>query len=81
MLLAALMSINALAIDAMIPALPAIGEALGVASENERQLIVSVYFLVGVLFFYSGKEKLFDNDANVPPGGSNAPPPSLKSTL
>lgn len=30
--------------------------------------IVSVYFLVGVLFFYSGKEKLFDNDANVPPG-------------
>jgi DHA1 family bicyclomycin/chloramphenicol resistance-like MFS transporter len=39
------MSINALAIDAMIPALPAIGKALGVASENERQLIVSVYFL------------------------------------
>lgn len=30
--------------------------------------IASVYFLVGVLFFYSGKEKLFDNDANVPPG-------------
>lgn len=29
--------------------------------------IASVYFLVGVLFFYSGKEKLFDNDANVPP--------------
>ncbi|HKG39156.1 MAG TPA: hypothetical protein VKB25_09230 [Conexibacter sp.] len=30
--------------------------------------MASVYFLVGVLFFYSGKEKLFDNDANVPPG-------------
>ena len=45
MLLAALMSINALAIDAMIPALPAIGESLGVAAENERQLIVSFYFL------------------------------------
>jgi MFS transporter, DHA1 family, multidrug resistance protein len=44
-LLAALMSINALAIDAMIPALPAIGQSLGVADENERQLIVSVYFL------------------------------------
>ncbi|WP_243451030.1 multidrug effflux MFS transporter [Sphingosinicella sp. CPCC 101087] len=44
-LLAALMSINALAIDAMIPALPAIGEALGVASENDRQLVVSFYFL------------------------------------
>lgn len=30
--------------------------------------IVSVYFLVGVLFFYSGKEKLFDGDAKAPPG-------------
>ena len=28
--------------------------------------IASVYFLVGVLFFYSGKDKLFDNDANAP---------------
>lgn len=30
--------------------------------------IASVYFLVGVLFFYSGKEKLFDGDAKAPPG-------------
>jgi hypothetical protein len=30
--------------------------------------IVSVYFLVGVLFFYSGKEKLFDGDGEAPPG-------------
>jgi uncharacterized membrane protein YphA (DoxX/SURF4 family) len=30
--------------------------------------IASVYFLVGVLFFYSGKEKLFDNDAKPPAG-------------
>ncbi|HEV7773962.1 MAG TPA: hypothetical protein VGO48_11820 [Conexibacter sp.] len=30
--------------------------------------MASVYFLVGVLFFYSGKEKLFDNDAKPPPG-------------
>lgn len=28
--------------------------------------IASVYFLVGVLFFYSGKEKLFDGDGNAP---------------
>lgn len=28
----------------------------------------SVYFLVGVLFFYSGKEKLFDGDAKPPAG-------------
>jgi hypothetical protein len=30
--------------------------------------IASVYFLVGVLFFYSGKEKLFDENAKPPPG-------------
>ena len=30
--------------------------------------IAAVYFLVGVLFFYSGKEKLFDGDAKAPPG-------------
>jgi uncharacterized membrane protein YphA (DoxX/SURF4 family) len=30
--------------------------------------LIAVYFLVGVLFFYSGKEKLFDGDAKAPPG-------------
>lgn len=45
-LMAALMASNALAIDAMLPALPAIGEALGVADENRRQLVVTAY-LVG----------------------------------
>jgi hypothetical protein len=30
--------------------------------------IASVYFLVAVLFFYSGKEKLFDGDGEAPPG-------------
>ena len=45
-LMAALMSLNAFAIDAMLPALPAVGEALGVARENERQLVVTFY-LVG----------------------------------
>ena len=44
--MAALMSLNAFAIDAMLPALPAVGEALGVARENERQLVVTFY-LVG----------------------------------
>jgi DHA1 family bicyclomycin/chloramphenicol resistance-like MFS transporter len=44
-LIAGLMSLNALAIDAMVPALPAIGAALGVAGENERQLVVSLYVL------------------------------------
>jgi DHA1 family bicyclomycin/chloramphenicol resistance-like MFS transporter len=44
-LIAGLMSLNALAIDAMVPALPAIGDALGVADENSRQLVVSLYVL------------------------------------
>jgi DHA1 family bicyclomycin/chloramphenicol resistance-like MFS transporter len=42
-LMAALMASNALAIDSMLPALPAIGDALGVADENRRQLVVVVY--------------------------------------
>jgi hypothetical protein len=29
--------------------------------------IVGVYFLVGVLFLYSGKSKLFDDDGHAPP--------------
>jgi DHA1 family bicyclomycin/chloramphenicol resistance-like MFS transporter len=44
-LLALLMALNAFAIDAMIPALPQIGEDLGVAEENRRQLVVIAYFL------------------------------------
>ena len=43
-LLAGLMALNAFAIDAMIPALPAIGEDLSVAEENRRQLVVVAYF-------------------------------------
>lgn len=42
-MLAGLMALNAFAIDAMIPALPAIGEALRVASHNDRQLVVVAY--------------------------------------
>src|SRR5215210_4617024 len=53
-LLAGLMALNAFAIDAMIPALPAIGADLGVAEENRRQLVVIAYMLgfgVGQLFW------------------------------
>jgi MFS transporter, DHA1 family, multidrug resistance protein len=48
-LMAALMSLNALAIDIMLPALPDIGSALGVLNDNDRPLILSVY-LLGVGF-------------------------------
>src|ERR671912_528851 len=44
-LLAGLMALNAFAIDAMIPALPAIGAELGAASDNQRQLVVVAYFI------------------------------------
>ena len=53
-LLAGLMALNAFAIDAMIPALPAIGDELSVASHNNRQLVVVAYFLgfgVGQIFW------------------------------
>ena len=43
-MLAGLMALNAFAIDAMLPALPAIGTDLGVAQENRRQLVVVAYF-------------------------------------
>ncbi|MCS6627432.1 multidrug effflux MFS transporter [Roseibacterium beibuensis] len=44
-LIAMMMALNALAIDAMLPALPAIGDALQVASENSRQWIITAYLL------------------------------------
>lgn len=44
-LMAALMASNALAIDAMLPALPAIGAALGVEEDNRRQFVISSYLL------------------------------------
>lgn len=44
-LVAMLMALNALAIDSMLPALPAIGEALGVTDANQRQWVVTAYLL------------------------------------
>ena len=43
-MLAGLMALNAFAIDAMVPALPAIGRSLNVLQENDRQLVVVVLF-------------------------------------
>ena len=44
-LIAALMALNALAIDVMLPALPDMGATLGIPTENERQYILTVYML------------------------------------
>lgn len=49
-----MMSLTALSIDAMLPALSQIGSDLGVENANDRQLVVSVLFLglaFGQLFF------------------------------
>lgn len=43
-LAAALMSLNALAIDIMLPGLQEIGAGLGVDNENHRQYVISAYF-------------------------------------
>jgi DHA1 family bicyclomycin/chloramphenicol resistance-like MFS transporter len=51
---AALMSVNALAIDVMLPGLQQIGASLGVENENHRQLVISAYvggLGVATLFF------------------------------
>lgn len=44
-LIAALMAMNALSIDPMLPALPAIGETLHIANANDRQWIITTYFI------------------------------------
>lgn len=45
-LVAALMALGALGIDAMLPALPAVGDALGAPSDNARQLVIT-FFVTG----------------------------------
>lgn len=40
---AALMALGAMGVDTMLPALPAIGASLGVATDNERQFVIAIY--------------------------------------
>jgi DHA1 family bicyclomycin/chloramphenicol resistance-like MFS transporter len=54
LLMAMLISIVALSVDTMLPALPAIGADLGVENANDVQLVISMLFLglsVGLLFY------------------------------
>lgn len=44
-MVAALMAVNALAVDSMLPALPAIAGSLGIPPGNRQQWIVTVYLL------------------------------------
>jgi MFS transporter, DHA1 family, multidrug resistance protein len=53
-LCAALMALNALAVDIMLPGLQQIGESLDVADENSRQFVVTAYLIgfgIAQLFF------------------------------
>jgi MFS transporter, DHA1 family, multidrug resistance protein len=43
LLISAVLMITAFAIDSMLPALPAIGNALGVSHENDRQYVISAF--------------------------------------
>ncbi len=49
-LMAGFMALNGLAVDTMLPALPAIGDELGVSDPNDRQLVITAY-LLGFGFF------------------------------
>mgnify|MGYP000426327039 CR=1 FL=1 len=53
-LMALMTSMVALSIDAMLPALPQMGSALGVQDANDRQLVVSVLFLGLAVVLYMG---------------------------
>ncbi|MDH2436190.1 multidrug effflux MFS transporter [Pokkaliibacter sp. MBI-7] len=53
-LFAVMMSLTAMSIDAMLPALPAIGHSLGVEDSKDTQLIISLFILgmgCGEIFF------------------------------
>ncbi|POF29772.1 multidrug effflux MFS transporter [Roseibium marinum] len=53
-IIAMIMALNAMAIDVMLPALPAIANALDIAEDNDRQLILLTYLIGfggGQLFF------------------------------
>ncbi|WP_245560725.1 multidrug effflux MFS transporter [Fodinicurvata sediminis] len=44
-IVAAMMAVNALAIDIMLPALPSIGNSLNVTEENRIQLVITAYLI------------------------------------
>lgn len=53
-IVASLMALNALAIDVVLPGLPAMAAQLNAASANEQQLVIGVYMIsmgVGMLFY------------------------------
>jgi len=64
-LCAALMALNAVAIDIMLPGLQAIGADLGITDENHRQFVVSAYFggMAAALLIYGPASDRFGRRA------------------
>jgi DHA1 family bicyclomycin/chloramphenicol resistance-like MFS transporter len=55
LLISGVMMLVAFAIDSMLPALPAIGNALGVSVDNERQFVITAFMIgFGVAQFFVG---------------------------
>ncbi|MDN3720306.1 hypothetical protein QW131_16525 [Roseibium salinum] len=56
-IIAMIMALNALAIDVMLPALPAIGDALNIIEDNDRQLVLLSYLIGfgGAQLFFSAR--------------------------
>lgn len=54
-LISAIMMLIAFAIDSMLPALPAIGNSLGVSVENKRQFVITAFMIgFGIAQFFVG---------------------------
>jgi MFS transporter, DHA1 family, multidrug resistance protein len=64
-LIALMMALTALSIDIMLPALPAIGEALGVSDPNNRQIVI-ISYVVGFSVGQLGYGRLSDRFGRKP---------------
>ncbi len=65
MLIALMMALTAMSIDLMLPALPAIGEAMGVADPNDRQIVI-ISYVIGFALGQLGYGRLSDQYGRKP---------------
>lgn len=64
-LIALMMALTAMSIDLMLPALPAIGDALGVADANDRQIVI-ISYVIGFSLGQLGYGRLSDKYGRKP---------------
>lgn len=65
MLIALMMALTAMSIDLMLPALPAIGEAMGVTDPNDRQIVI-ISYVIGFALGQLGYGRLSDKYGRKP---------------